>query len=103
MRSQITFIMVTAVVVIFFLLGSIEQSFGQTICKNGKCWAVPVVPVAPVTVVPVVPQQIYVPRVEYQPYQYRGSVIEHKYYNTPIRNWLFGRNRVYHHYSPKQQ
>lgn len=47
-----------------------------------------------------VPDTLWVPRVEYQPYQYDGSRVWERRYSTPFRNLLFGRWRVDHYYRP---
>ena len=105
MKTKVSFVMATALIVLGYLFAAADTAFGQnnTICRNGVCWAVPVVPVAPVAVVPVQPPTVYVPQVTYKPYQYQGTAVYRKNYHTPLRTLLFGRYRATHFYAPVQR
>lgn len=69
-------------------------------CVNGRCYRV--CP-APPSVYAVVPPTVYVPRVEYKPYQYQGSVYVPYQFRTPVRRFIFGDGRIYNYYAPKCQ
>ena len=82
--------------------------FVATACADQTVINVPVYQVAPYRIYtpnPVyygyTPQTLLVPRVQYQPYQYQGSRIWERRYSTPFRNWMFGRYRIDHYYSPQ--
>jgi hypothetical protein len=59
------------------------------------------VPQAPVTT-PAAPV-ILVPTIRYLPYQYKGTTIRVRQFQTPLRDLMFGRYRIQHHFVPQAQ
>jgi hypothetical protein len=46
---------------------------------------------------------ILVPTIRYLPYQYKGTTIRVRQFQTPLRDWMFGRYRIQHHFVPQAQ
>ena len=96
--------------VIFLLFGFYGDSWSchaQTFMPPSPVAAAPIyqsaVPVYQAPCIGCVVPQIYLPQVQYVPYQYQGSQVVERQFATPIRNALFGRYRAYHYYAPQVQ